>query len=75
MDNLCQLAKSNPKINIDEFEDACRDEIMKRGFSKGQSKIIWDRAWANGHSAGLGEVVGYVSDYCDFARGIIDFAR
>lgn len=75
MDSLYKLVKNNPKISLDTFEDACRDEIMRRGFSKGQSKTIYNRSWADGHSAGLEEVVGYIVDNCSFAREILDFAR
>lgn len=47
-------------------------DTIGHNLTEEKARIIWQKAWDDGHSAGIAEVFGYLKDYINFAQGILD---
>lgn len=56
-------------------EEFAQDVMEEEGiFSLEVNRVIFDRAWADGHSGGYNEVQGMFSGYTDFAQALFTAA-
>lgn len=83
--NRTEVAKHNDAIEaarkaygVDEsakyndFVDDVMEMLMQdKKFTEAQARAIYSKAYSDGHSSGVSEILGCVADYMDFAETIL----
>ncbi len=75
---LVDKIKNNPKATRDQINDWEQrwqnwlHETYGYGINYNRHRMIFSKAWADGHSAGYQEVEYYYGELCDFVTEILN---